>query len=80
MRTPRNVSGSDLIKSLQVLGYEISRQLGSHIRLTTKLYGEYHITVPNHSPLRLGTFKSILKLVAAHHALTIEELLEKLDL
>ncbi len=80
MRTPRNVSGSDLIKSLQVLGYEISRQLGSHIRLTTKLDGEYHITVPNHSPLRLGTFKSILKLVAAHHSLTIEELLEKLDL
>jgi predicted RNA binding protein YcfA (HicA-like mRNA interferase family) len=77
---PRNVSGSDLIKSLQVLGYEISRQLGSHIRLTTKLDGEYHITVPNHSPLRLGTFKSILKLGAAHHALTIEELLEKLDL
>jgi predicted RNA binding protein YcfA (HicA-like mRNA interferase family) len=69
-----------LIKSLQVLGYEISRQLGSHIRLTTKLDGEYHITVPNHSPLRLGTFKSILKLVAAHHSLTIEELLEKLDL
>ena len=80
MRTPLNVSGSDLIKSLQVLGYEISRQLGSHIRLTTKLDGEYHITVPNHSPLRLGTFKSILKLVAAHHSLTIEELLEKLDL
>lgn len=80
MRTPRNVSGLDLIKSLQVLGYEISRQLGSHIRLTTKLDGEYHITVPNHSPLRLSTFKSILKLIAAHHALTIEELLEKLDL
>ena len=80
MRTPRNVSGSDLIKSLQVLGYEISRQLGSHICLTTKLDGVYHITVLNHSPLRLGTFKSILKLVAAHNALTIEELLEKLDL
>ena len=80
MRTPRNVSGSDLIKSLQVLGYEISRQLGSHIRLTTQLDGKYHITVPNHLPLRLGTFKSILKLIAARHALTIQELLEKLDL
>jgi predicted RNA binding protein YcfA (HicA-like mRNA interferase family) len=69
-----------LIKSLQVLGYEISRQLGSHIRLTTQLDGKYHITVPNHLPLRLGTFKSILKLIAARHALTIQELLEKLDL
>ena len=80
MRTPRNVSGSDLIKSLQVLGYESSRQVGSHIRLTTQLDGEYHITVPNHAQLRLGTFKSILKLIAVHHTVTVEELLEKLDL
>lgn len=80
MKTPRNVSGTDLIKSLRVLGYERTRQDGSHIRHTTQLSGEYHVTVPNHAPLRLGTFKSILKLVAAHHSLSIEELLEKLDL
>jgi hypothetical protein len=36
--------------------------------------------VPHHQPIRVGTFKSILKLVAAHHRLTVEELLEKLDL
>jgi predicted RNA binding protein YcfA (HicA-like mRNA interferase family) len=80
VKTPRNVSGTDLIKALRVLGYERTRQDGSHIRLTTSLSGEYHITVPNHTPLRLGTFKSILKLVASHHSLSIEELLEKLDL
>jgi predicted RNA binding protein YcfA (HicA-like mRNA interferase family) len=80
VRTPRNVSGSDLIKSLQALGYESSRQVDSHIRLTTQLDGEYHITVPNHAPLRLGTFKSTLKLVAVQHTSTVEELLEKLDL
>ena len=80
MRTPRNVSGLDLVKALRVLGYERIRQDGSHVRLTTQLDGEYHITVPNHAPLRLGTFKSILKLVASHHGLSVEELLEKLDL
>ncbi len=80
MKTPRNVSGSELVKALRVLDYERIRQDGSHIRLTTELDGEYHVTVPNHAPLRLGTFKSILKLVAAHHGLTVEELLEKLDL
>ena len=80
MKTPRNVSGLELVKALRVLGYERIRQDGSHIRLTTELDGEYHVTVPNHAPLRLGTFKSILKLVAAHHSLTVEELLEKLDL
>ncbi len=80
MKTPRNVSGLELVKALRVLGYERIRQDGSHIRLTTELDGEYHVTVPNHAPLRLGTFKGILKLVAAHHGLTVEELLEKLDL
>jgi len=80
VKTPRNVSGLELVKALRVLGYERIRQDGSHIRLTTELDGEYHVTVPNHAPLRLGTFKGILKLVAAHHGLTVEELLEKLDL
>ncbi len=80
MKTPRSVSGTDLIKALRALGYERTRQDGSHIRLTTLLSGEYHVTVPNHTPLRLGTFKSILKLVASHHSLSIEELLGKLDL
>ena len=80
MKTPRDVSGPDLVKALRVLGYERIRQDGSHIRLTTQLDGEFHVTVPNHQPIRVGTFKSILKLAAAHHRLTVEELLEKLDL
>lgn len=80
MKTPRNVSGLDLIKALRALGYERHRQEGSHIRLTTQLDGEYHVTVPNHRPVRVGTLKSILKLVAAHHVLAWDELLEKLDL
>ena len=80
MKTPRDVSGPDLVKALRVLGYERIRQDGSHIRLTTQLDGEFHVTVPNHPFIRVGTFKSILKLVAAHHGLTVEELLKKLDL
>ena len=80
MKTPRDVSGPDLVKALRVLGYERIRQDGSHIRLTTELDGEFHVTVPNHQSIRVGTFKSILKLVATHHGLTVEELLQKLDL
>ena len=49
------------------------------MRLTTQLDGEFHVTVPNHQPIRVGTFKSILKLLAVHHRLTVEKLLEKLD-
>lgn len=80
MKTPRNVSGPDLVKALRVLGYERYRQDGSHIRLTTQLDGEFHVTVPNHKPVKIGTLSSILKLVAAHHKLSWEALLEKLDL
>jgi hypothetical protein len=78
VRTPRNVSGPELLKALRALGY--IRQDGSHIRLTTQLDGEFHVTVPDHHPIKIGAFKSIPKLVAAHHGLTVDELLEKVDL
>jgi predicted RNA binding protein YcfA (HicA-like mRNA interferase family) len=80
VKTPRDVSGPDFVKALRALGYERIRQDGSHIRLTTQLDGEFHVTVPNHQTIRVGTFKSILKLIATHHGLTVEELLGKLDL
>jgi predicted RNA binding protein YcfA (HicA-like mRNA interferase family) len=80
VKTPRNVSGPKLLKALRVFGYERIRQDGSHIRLSTQLEGEFHVTIPDHHPIKIGTFKSILKLVAAHHGLTVDELLEKLDL
>jgi len=80
MKLPRNVSGKVLIKSLKPLGYEISRQTGSHIRLTTNLGGIHNITIPNHDPIRIGTFASILDDVAAHLKIDRVELLKKLEL
>lgn len=80
MKIPRDLDGADLVIALRVLGYERTRQSGSHIRVTTERDGEYHLTIPNHAPLRIGTLSSILKLVAAHHRISIDELLGKLDL
>ena len=81
MRIPRDIGASDLIRALRVLGYERVRQDGSHIRLTTTIGGTHHVTVPNHRPLKTGTLLGgVLKPVAAHHKLTVEELLAKLDL
>ena len=81
MKIPRNVSAVDLIRVLRVLGYERVRQEGSHVRLTTLVGGTHHITVPNHRPLKTGTLLGgVLKPVAAHHKLSIEELLVKLEL
>ena len=80
MKTPRDLSGAELAKTLQKLGYVITRQTGSHLRITTQQGGEHHEVIPNHSPIKIGTLKSILRNVAAHHRLAVSELLELLDL
>ena len=81
MKIPRDIGASELIRALRVLGYEAVRQDGSHIRLTTTLDGTHHVTVPNHRPLKTGTLLGgVLKPVAIHHKLTVEDLLAKLDL
>jgi len=36
--------------------------------------------VPNHRPIKLGTLTGILKAVAAHHKLAVEDLVRKLGL
>jgi len=74
MRLPRDVSGDDLAKALRALGYVLSRQTGSHMRLTTPEHGEHHITIPRHDALRIGTLAAILTDVAAHHRLTRDDL------
>lgn len=80
MKLPRDVSGAALVKALRALEYCISRQRGSHIRITTQKGGEHHEVIPNHDPLKPGTLSGILKNIAAHHSLTVEKLLQLLDL
>lgn len=80
MKLPRNVSGPQLVKALGALGYEITRQKGSHLRVTTQLDGENHEVIPSHHPIKIGTLSSILKHIAAHHRLSVEVLIEMLNL
>lgn len=74
MKLPRDVSTSDLIKHPQILAYQVSRQKGSHIRLTTYRNGEHHITVPNHHPIRLGTLSFVINEIASHFQKSREEM------
>ena len=60
MKLPRDLSGDDLAKALGRLGYQLTRQTGAHLRLTTPEHGEHHITIPRHDSLRVGTLSSIL--------------------
>jgi predicted RNA binding protein YcfA (HicA-like mRNA interferase family) len=69
LKLPRDVSGEELARRLRRLGYEVTRQTGSHLRLTTVEHGEHHLTVPRHPALRVGTLAEILAAVAAHHGL-----------
>ncbi len=78
MRFPRDLSGSGLAQTLGNLGYSITRQTGSHLRLTTQQHGEHHLTIPQHDPLRVGTLSAILADVADHFKITREQLLNRL--
>ncbi len=79
MKIPRDVSGHELARALAKFGYTITRQSGSHMRLTSNIKGtEHHITVPAHDPLRVGTFSQILGDVSHYLELTREELLRAL--
>jgi predicted RNA binding protein YcfA (HicA-like mRNA interferase family) len=78
MKLPREISGVELAKLLKKYGYEITRQVGSHIRLTTSLKGEHHITIPAHKSLKIGTLSGILNDVAAHFKIDKGDLIKEL--
>jgi predicted RNA binding protein YcfA (HicA-like mRNA interferase family) len=78
MRLPRDLSGQELARVLHVFGYTITRQTGSHLRLTTLEQGEHHVTIPNHNPIKVGTLSGILTEVAGHLKLEKSELQQRL--
>ena len=47
MKLPRDLGGEELAALLLRYGYHVTRQTGSHMRLTSSLKGkEHHITIP----------------------------------
>ena len=70
----KDITGKELIKRLQLLGYVAVRQNGSHIRVQTEQNGKHSETIPNHDPMKQGTLRKILKNIANHFDLTLEEL------
>jgi len=79
MKTPRNLKGSDLVEILcKSYDYQIIYQQGSHIILETESPFHQRISIPNHTPLRVGTLNSILRAVAHHKQITKNEILKDL--
>lgn len=78
MKLPRNMDGTQLARLLGRFGYVMTRQAGSHMRLTTHRNGEHHITIPAHNPMRIGTLNSVIGDVSSHLEISKEELLSQL--
>ncbi|OYT41241.1 hypothetical protein B6U80_01770 [Candidatus Pacearchaeota archaeon ex4484_26] len=60
----KKLSGKEIIKILcNKLGFSISRQKGSHVRLSKVTdEGKIGTVVPLHKEVKIGTLKNILKL------------------
>ncbi len=78
MKLPREVSGKELVRALETIGYERIRQKGSHVTLVSRTPEEHHITVPLHNPLKLGMFSGIISDVARHRKISKEDLIQEL--
>ena len=79
MRLPRDVDGKRLAALLRPYGYEITRQTGSHMRLTSRLKGrEHHVTIPAHKELSVGTLHSVLREVATYLEMGLGAVLDDL--
>lgn len=52
------VSGAELVRALERLGFVVARQRGSHIVMRR---GSTGCVVPNHRELKVGTLTGILK-------------------
>lgn len=78
MKIPRDISGKDLSGKLKIFEYKITRQSGSHMRLTTQQKGTHNITIPNHNSLRIGTISAILTDISEHFQIEKQKLVSML--
>jgi len=78
-RIPRDISGRELARLLKKYGYEITRETGSHIRLTSKLKGfEHKLTIPDHRSIKIGTLNNILNDLADYLKITKGKLVKEI--
>lgn len=78
MKLPRAICGMEFAEILKKYDYGISRQTGSHMRLTTLRQGEHHVTIPAHQALKAGTLESIVHAVADHLQIDKADLMKAL--
>ncbi len=79
MKLPRDLAGRELSRALEKkFGYQVTRETGSHLRLTTQVGGQHHLTIPDHDNLRVGTLAAILGEVGTHFQLERADVVRRL--
>lgn len=80
MKLPRDVSGERLARAMSRVGCRVTRQTGSHIRLTLDEAPQHHLTIPAHAELKAGTLSAILAQAGERLHLSKDDLLLVLKL
>ena len=55
------LSGRELIKILEKIGYHLDHQTGSHLILRKNTFPFRRLTIPNHKEIAKGTLRGIIK-------------------
>ncbi len=59
-RLPRGLSGQQVRQALERVGFEFSRQKGSHMILN-RMDPRARVVIPDHREIRIGTLQQILR-------------------
>jgi len=66
------LSGKELCRILQYIGYQFDHQTGSHIILRNENYPFRRLTIPNHKEISKGTLRNIMR----EAGLTLDEFIK----
>jgi predicted RNA binding protein YcfA (HicA-like mRNA interferase family) len=78
-KIPRDISGRELAQLLDKYEYTTKRETGSHIRLVSETKGtEHKITIPDHTPIKIGTLNNILNDLADYLKINKKILIDQL--
>jgi hypothetical protein len=78
MSIPPGLTAEELSAALSTGGYAVTRQTSAHVRVTTLVRGEHHVTFPRNRPLSIDTTTAVLASVAKHHHQTVAEMSARL--
>lgn len=55
------VSGQDIVRVFQRIGYEVNHQTGSHIIVRRIVAPHRHASIPNHREVAKGTLRGLIR-------------------